>query len=290
MNSAGQSEILLVGDSRVGGCSWTETPEWKLTVRCLRGSKLLPLCEHANAAITAQTRVVVICGILCDLCYRPHIENGRLGLLHAHETAPLDEVVNILTTWDYRFRVDRKVAVLWMLPYVPDFMLYNSIKVLPYQRQLAYLQEVDADWSQQSFMKNYRDLVEKLAKFDLQFMDMSTRKLHPSLLEKDGSDGLHMGRRDQKKMSEALVQLAITQLPVEKPINVDNLRTLRGRMQRKNHHKRAKLRKAAERLSKEHAAMLQAGAGPSQEPISKQQAGAGPSGGSRPRSVIVQPE
>ena len=174
--------------------------------------------------------------------------------------------------------------MLWMLPFIPDIRMYNSLKVLPYQPSLTYLQEEEANWSQQCFARNLEELVSKLAKFDLYVLDM--KREHPSLTEEAGSDGLHLGRHDRKKIAREVVRLAIKQLPLRKPRSVNNLRTIQGRRQRQNHHKRAKLRKAAERLAREHSAMLRAGAGPE----AMQQAGAGPSGEPRRRSVVVVPE
>ena len=61
-------------------------------------------------------------GIQCDVTERPPLTNGRLGLVEAPAIPPTDHLVNVITTWDYQFRLNRGIAVVWVLPGMPDLL------------------------------------------------------------------------------------------------------------------------------------------------------------------------
>ena len=222
-------------------------------------------------------------GLHCDLAERPELRSGKLGLLVAHDHANLDHLVNLITTWDYVFRVDREVAVVWVLPNLPDFINYNGDKVQRFQKRLNYLQREGCYKSEERFAANLHKLATELSKFDLHTVELE--QCYPNLLREESCDGVHLPHKKRKAITRRLIDAALDLLPLRKPKAVKT-RTLKAQTQRQNHKKRGQMRQAAHQEAEEIRTKQKAGRDLTELADLQAQV----AGGSRRKSIIVHPE
>ena len=118
---------LVVGDSRIGRAK----PEGHrgLRVRLIPkpSATLRMLCDEVNEQIDKGITVVVVFGIHCDLTFLsgrgPRRQNK--GVMTLKSPLHHQEIVHKIATWDLYWRDKRGLDVVWVLPYVPNFLHYN---------------------------------------------------------------------------------------------------------------------------------------------------------------------
>ena len=243
----GPREILIVGDSRVGPASVEHfTVEgygtWKLRTEGLPGGKLQPLLEHANKKIEAQTRIIVIWAFHCDFTHRTILEDGK-GLMHVHQPPNFEDLMNLVTTYDYQFRVARNLSVYWALPYIPDFVLYNG-------RQARFLGQKRLSWTQEKeailYESKFREYVDQLARrmndTGIHYVKLA-RSSFDCLRPEDGSDGVHLGELALGYMKYWVRDCVLSNKPMPLPRSVKKIKSIRARKQMKTHRHRNELRR-----------------------------------------------
>ena len=240
-----------MGDSRVKSAKWPGNQDYKLVVDSRSSAKLEPLCERANELATSRTVAIIIMGCHCDLAERPPLSNDRKGLVEAPLEAPIDHLVNVITTWDYQLRLKRGVAVVWVLPSLPNILRYNAKHVKQYQHELTWLQEERAITTEYRYGKAVKELAERLNDPDLDLCLVELERAFPKLLMRGGYDGIHYTRRELKMVTTRLVDVALNELPARMPLCELKKRTLKARKQRQNHVVRGKMRKIASHLVEE---------------------------------------
>ena len=238
----GEPEILIVGDSRAHGASWQPIENWRVRVVSESSADLGRLIVLANQSLRPNSKLLVILGLQCDLTQRLRHENGRRGLMQLKHPAPLVELTTTLTSWDYEWRVKKRLSVVWTLPYVPNFEHYNA-RQARFQgiRHLCTLHTREARWAQRQMREDMDKFGVILRARRVAFMDL--RPLVRGLEAGDGSDGLHLGPGAQKLLFSRMLEYSVAQYPQEPPIKLTRELSLEQRLIKNLRKRRSRLRK-----------------------------------------------
>ena len=238
----GEPEILIVGDSRAPGASWQPIENWRVRVVSESSADLGRLIVLANQALRPNSKVLIIMGFQCDLTQRLRHENGRQGLMQLKHPAPLVDLTTTLTSWDYEWRVKMRLSVVWTLPYVPNFELYNARQVR-FQgiRHLCTLHTREARCAQRQMREDVDKFAVILRARRVAFIDL--RPLIRGLEAGDGSDGLHLGPVAQKQLFSSVLEYSVAQYPQEPPNKLTRKLSLEQRLIKNLRKRRSRLRK-----------------------------------------------
>ena len=242
-------ELILAGDSRVADYEWHSRTHrhWDVRVIPRIGTELEPLLEKVNRNIKPNTKIVVICAIHCDLSYRVLHEDGYAGLMHAHTNPPVNDLACVMSTWDYQWRVGRNLTVCWVMPVVPDFVLYNRLKSEDFEcAEFCPLHIEQAKASERIFKEATESLLEKVEKEGLHIVELS--KVEEAIQNPVRYDGLHMASETKQMAMKSVCYQAIAMHPMAKPRIVANVKTASARIQARAHKWRQMYRKEVKAL------------------------------------------
>ena len=120
------SECLFVADSRMMGWIPRRYAGWRIRSRVCPGRQLRELISTANDALRPATRLLVVVGLHCDLTYMTNYSAARpRGFMRLRTDPAVADICNVITTQDYAWRRSGALQVVWALPYIPNFEIYN---------------------------------------------------------------------------------------------------------------------------------------------------------------------
>ena len=181
------------------------------------GGRLADLLALAEASLRRETGMLVLAGLHCDLTFMTNYTTARpKGLLRLLPEPPLVDIANVISTKDREWRVQGALQVAWVMPYVPNFVLYNRRRArLLGIGELCSLHEDEGQWAEQAMRIQLQQLTEKLRSQGLLVVEMAP--LVPLLTTADGSDGVHMGPLMQNDVFDAVLREAWRQVPTLPP-------------------------------------------------------------------------
>ena len=200
-----------------------------------------------NEAISLDTCVIVVVALHCDLSYRTNYgTDGRKGLLRLRDPAPLSDLTNLITTWDYTWRHEQGISVVWTLPYVPNFLRYNQQRArFRGINQLCELHTEEALWSARTMREVLRNFSRILRARKLTVIEFEGRVTAYELSH--NSDGVHLSRRSQKKLLDGILEQAVDTLVVNPPPTIARVLTPEMRLAKALKRRRYRNRKSNDR-------------------------------------------
>ena len=222
-------------------------PGWTLRVVSESSCELQPLVELANDSISAQTKLLVLVGLHCDLTFRPSLADGRPGLLHVNNTPRFDYLINIMTTWNYQWQKTRGITVIWTLPHPANFRVYNEQRsqMLGYGG-LGLIQRDEARWFEARMDAILLAMAESLRKQPICFLEL--RLMPYDLSENSGSDGVHLGKRCQKTVLDSLIQKSLELYPTITLDAVARVMPQEAKMKRNQSRRRRRMHNSVKKL------------------------------------------
>ena len=210
-----------------------------------RGAHLEELISAANEGISPSTKMLFIVGLQCDLTTRPsYMPNGGPGLLTMCKPPPYDRLVNLMSSWDYQWRTTSGLTVVWTLPYVIDFLLYNERRAkLLRHKELCDFHVYEAGWCAREMRESLGVLCRMLRERCLVVMELD--KWEVEVTSSSGSDGLHLGIDVQKWLFSEVIQSCLERYPVPPPATVAIVKTSDERALLKQRRQRQRLRRRA---------------------------------------------
>ena len=237
-------EILVAGDSRISGWLWRRVPGWTVRTLARPGAQLPALITMCNENLRDETALIIIVALHCDLSYRTEYgTDGRKGLLRLRDPAPLADLTNLITTWDYTWHHERKIPVVWTLPYVPNFLRYNGQRAR-YRgiTNLCELHVEEALWSARKMrdnLKNFGRILHARGLTTVEFEgQVSPYELHHN------SDGVHLCPSSQQRLLDNMVQTALQSVNREVPVTLRKVLTPALRWAKAQKRRRYRHRKA----------------------------------------------
>ena len=162
--------------------------------------------------------------------------------MHLHQNPNFEDLMNLITTYDYQFRRVRKLNVYWALPYSPNFVLYNDRQArFLGQSQLSWIQEKEARLDREKYQEHVDALAQKLNDNEIHYIRLE-RSRFDDLRAAKGSDGVHLGQEALRNMKYWVMDMCADTTPTPLPKRVDQVKTLKARKQMKTHHRRNQLR------------------------------------------------
>ena len=239
-------EILIVGDSRVGGLVLPDHEGWTVKVQSYAGMKIDDLLRTADQLISDDTEIVVIVGLHCDLTFLPdYLPNGGRGLLTIAQDPNLDHMMNLITSFDYRWRTRHEyLTVIWTLPYDVDFLLYNELRAANRLNlePLSDAQRYEAQWCARKLRDHVEFLAKELKNLDIYFTELN--HYDPDVSQEAGGDGLHLGPRAKEEVFSAVCCAASKLHPTPLPPVVSTYMTAAERDARNVRRERSRIRRA----------------------------------------------
>ena len=237
-------EILVAGDSRISGWSWRRVPGWTIRTLARPGVQLPALITMCNEKIREETALIIMVSLHCDLSYRTEYGDGRRkGLLRLRDPAPLADLTNLITTWDYTWHHERKIPVVWTLPYVPNFLRYNQQRAR--YRGITNLCELhieEALWSARQMRENLINFCRILRARGITVVEFEGRvskfELHHN------SDGVHLCPSSQQRLLDGMVQDSLQSMKRDAPVPLKNVLTPELRWAKAQKRRRYRHRKA----------------------------------------------
>ena len=237
-------EVLLVSDSRALGWTPPRYPGWRIRTVGQPGARLATLTDRASESIRPETRVLVIIALHCDVTYLTDYSAARpRGLMRLLREPPMSDLCNVVTSRDYEWRVHRQLKVFWVLPYTPNFLLYNQRRArLLRLGELGIMYEEEALWSADRMRDDMRRLAIRFRGQGLSVVELAPWV--PVLGLDSGSDGVHLGPVMRDRVFGAMLAEVFRQLPhVGLPARVRELTVgerwyRRQRRQRQRRHRR----------------------------------------------------
>lgn len=117
---------LCVSDSRLGRAKRPPSREYRFTFKPRPGATLRDLIDLVNEHLAEDTEVVVVNTFHCDVTTVQSFNARHKGLMKMKNPVPIAEYVNKVVLWDHFWRQQYQVEPFWVLPYTPDFYLYNQ--------------------------------------------------------------------------------------------------------------------------------------------------------------------
>ena len=227
-------------------------PGWTLRVVSESSCELQPLVELANDSISAQTKLLVLVGLHCDLTFRPSLADGRPGLLHVNNTPRFDYLINIMTTWNYQWQKTRGITVIWTLPHPANFRLYNEQRSrMLGNGELDFIQRDEAGWFEARMDAILLAMAEMLRGQPICFLEL--RLIPHDLSVYAGSDGVHLGKLCQKTVLDLLIEKCLELYPSTALDEVTRVMTQEAKMKRKQSRRRRRMRNSVKKLVVGHA-------------------------------------
>ena len=200
-------ELLMVTDSRLAKARRTPSGEQRFTFVPRPGATLRSLIDLVNDRLTEDVNVVVVNGFHCDLTFLADYKAGVKGLMRMKNPVPIAELVNKVACWDYEWRRARGIETFWVLPYAPDFVLFNERRAKlrhpngpgldPY-----HLEEFQAAHGEMKLALN--KIQNALTRRRVEWISMSGM-LGAGALEGSVSDGLHISPQEQNRLLDQIL-------------------------------------------------------------------------------------
>ena len=252
-------ECLLVADSRVQGWLPRQYPGWTVRTVSRPGGQLATILKLATESLRPVTRMLVVMALHCDLTYMTSYSEARpRGLMRLLHEPPLSDICNVVTTKDREWRIHHALRVVWVLPYVPNFILYN-------QRRARYLNmpalcgfhEEEFSWSARQMTIYLQQLADKLRLQGLTIIELHSRV--PILTADSGSDGVHMGPELRQDIMHQVMQEALLSAPIVLPILNAPVLSVTQRWRKRNRRQRYRRNRRAGRYGGPSPALAQIG-------------------------------
>ena len=202
--SRNMDECLVVGDSRIGRAKPTGHRGLRVRLIPRPSATLRMLCDEINERIDDGAAVVVIFGIHCDLTFlsgRGLLGQKKRGVMTLKSPWPIQEIVHKISTWDYYWRGKLGLDVVWVLPYVPDFLHYNQRRARlddPNQAGLDIYHENESREAPELMDRALDKLQQDLTRKGIACVD-SRRWVGAGDLGASVSDGLHLSDQGQSR-------------------------------------------------------------------------------------------
>ena len=216
-------EILVVGDSRVRGVEIADNSGWRVKVESYSSITLRPLLRSADSLIGHETRVLIIVGLFCDFSTFPEcMPNGGHGLLRATEEPNYTHIMNLITTYDFRWRTKYNLTVVWTLPHQTDFLQFNERRQThKFQMEsLNQMQQYEAQDAARVMRANLKHLAELMRDPVLSLTLFELSHYSPDVSQETGGDGIHMGDDCKDYVFYAVCQDATRRYPVPRPTRI----------------------------------------------------------------------
>ena len=237
-------EILMIGDDRLSALQWRKFPGYNVRLISRHGIKMRELVAAVETNISDRTKIIIIVGFHYDLTEQCMLLDGRPGLLKSVNNPPFDELCNIVTTYDYIWRRQRGITVLWTLPYGCDFRLFNERRARLLNRgPICYFVKDEAIQSRERMNVNLKTLASKLRASQAQVLELPLTCLDIS--QESGSNGVNMAASSQSRVFNEVIGYAIALFPEPPPVEVAKVETLERRWQRKQLRRRRNRRRRA---------------------------------------------
>ena len=214
------------------------------------GGKLAALTGLARRSLRPETRVVVMVALHCDLTYLTDYSAVRpRGLLRLLREPPLADLSNIISSVDYEWRTHRGLKVIWAMPYVPSFLLYNQRRArLLNLGELGEMYTEEAAWSRGKMGEYVRQLALKLRGQNITVVDLAPWV--PSLSVEQGSDGVHLGTTLRAAVFGELLREVLQILPhIALPTPIRELTIEKRWRRRQRRQRQRRLRRSGGRRS-----------------------------------------
>ena len=216
-------EILVVGDSRVRNLKIADNSGWRVKVESYSGIPLRPLLRNADSLIGSETRILIIVGLFCDFSTFPDcMPNGGHGLLRAKEAPDYTHLMNLITTYDFRWRTQYNLTVVWTLPHQVDYLQFNEHRQTHKFRMenLNEMQRYEAQDAARVMRANLKHIAELMRDPTLSLTLFELAHYSPDVSQETGGDGIHMGDDCKDYVFYAVCQDATRRYPVPRPTRV----------------------------------------------------------------------
>ena len=253
-------ECLLVADSRIQGWLPMQYPGWTIRTVSRPGGHLSEILQIATASLRPETRMIIIMAFHCDLTYMTNYSEMRpRGLMRLLQEPPLVDICNVVTTKDREWRTHHALQVVWVLPYVPNFWLYNQqrARYLNIQHELGTFLQEEFAWSARQMKVYLQQLAAKLQLQGLNIIELVSAV--PTLTADMGSDGVHMGTVLQQEVMNNVLREAFYTAPIVLPSLDGPALTVTQRWQKRNRRQRYRRNLRATRLGGPSPALAQIG-------------------------------
>lgn len=236
----------MVSDSRIQGWLPSRYHGWSIRTVSRPGGRLADLFDTVTDHLRPVTRVLVIMGLHCDLTFLTNYsEEHPKGLMRLLPEPPLADIYNVITSKDREWRLHGALQVAWILPYIPNFDLFNHRRArLLKLGNLGPLHAEEAEWSARQMAVHIEQLAVKLRQQRLVIIDMAPWV--PLLTADNGSDGVHLGVEMKHRVFAQVVEESLRLTAVHRPLmtsrtlSVADRWALRLRRQRHRRNRRAR--------------------------------------------------
>ena len=254
-----RDECLLVADSRIQGWLPPQYPGWRVRTLSRPGGQLSTILKLATESLRPATRMLVIMALHCDLTYLTSYSEARpRGLMRLLHEPPLADICNVVTTKDREWRLHHSLQVVWVLPYVPNFLLYNQQRARYLNMgALGLFLEEEFLWSARQMAIYLQQLADKLRLQGLTIVELLGAV--PLLTADLGSDGVHMGTVLRQEVMHRVMQEALNSAPIVLPTAVGPVLSVTQRWRKRHRRYRYRRNRRAARYGGPSPALAQIG-------------------------------
>ena len=215
---ADMSECLFVGDSRLMGWIPRRYAGWRIRLRVCPGRQLRELIRTATEALRPTTRLLVVIGLHCDLTYMTNYSAARpRGFMRLRTDPAVADICTVITTQDYAWRRSGALQVVWTLPYIPNFEIYNRRRAQTMNfASFCSLHVDEARWAAREIIHFIQVIDERLQSQGLCLVRLAP--LVPELTRELGSDGLHLAPEMRQRVFGEVLRQAFSYLVYQAPI------------------------------------------------------------------------